>query len=237
MLIFLFWTTDPNGSTFKRLKVLLVVVSQSVLLSKLLPHCSGVSCGCIMYQLVWFRQSLSFSSVLKVFSGVQNWIHVQKVSPGFLKELLWAYVSKLPLFAICLLLLSSLSSPVSVLRPESWDFSYSVLPCTCPDCTELNERSRVGGGRETVKTTGVFGEKPLSLGDKVLSSSEFRFLFLSGTAAGLLGGWGARKWSRNPRRSSALSEHENPFCKKVSKSSLFVLFQVQPYSSSSRNQG
>lgn len=29
------------------------------------------------------------------------------------------------------------------------------------------------------KTTGVFGEKPLSLGDKVLSSSEFRFLFLS----------------------------------------------------------
>lgn len=98
---------------------------------------------------------------------------------------------------------------------------------------------RVGGGRETVKkTTGVFGEKPLSLGDKLLSSSEFRFLFLS---LSLLQDYYEAGKQESEKETLGVPllflSMRTPFARRFLELSIFVLFQVQPYSSSRRNQG
>ena len=63
--------------------------------------------------------------------------------------------SKIPLFAISLVLLSSLGFPLTVFRPETWGFSYSVLPCTCHDCTTFGTDGRgVEGEKEWRKQQG-----------------------------------------------------------------------------------
>ena len=69
-----------------------------------------------------------------------------------------------PIFAISLVLLSSLNAPVSVLRPETWDFIYSVPPCPCHDCTEFGTDGRcrlVEGEKEWRKQQAFWRETPL----------------------------------------------------------------------------
>lgn len=109
-----------------------------------------------------FRQSLSFSSVLRVFGGVQDWTMFRGKS-RILERTFMGLCFQTPLFAISLLLLSSLSSPVSVLRPETWDFTLfsHALAMTVLNLAQMEDAGWWRERKNGKNNRGFWRETPL----------------------------------------------------------------------------
>lgn len=120
--------------------------------------------------------------------------------------------SKIPLFAISLVLLSSLGFPLTVFRPETWGFTlfYRALAMTVPHLAQMGGEWKERKNEENNRGLSFpfLDTSVPALGEKVLSSSEFRSLGLSL----LQDCWGTgEKKNEEKRTNKQTKHHELPY--------------------------